>query len=169
MSVNILGKSYDIKTTIILYLSNRGLTECLVGIGNLTNLQYLYLNNNNLKYLPPEIGNLTNLRELYLNGNNLTKLAEEIGNLTNLQKLYLHYNSLTILPAQILKIKNILSIDETSYEINNMDPDAEFIILSRLKTKITNLPVSLKEIWLRIGVDASLIKVPFGCEIKYFL
>jgi hypothetical protein len=73
------------------------------------------------------------------------------------------------LPPEILKIKNKLEIDETSYQINNMDQDAEFIILSSLKTEITNLPISLVEIWLKEGVDASLIKVPFGCEIKYFL
>jgi hypothetical protein len=50
-----------------------------------------------------------------------------------------------------------------------MDLEAEFIILSRLKTEITNLTITLKEIWLKEGIDASLIKVPFGCEVKYFL
>jgi Leucine-rich repeat (LRR) protein len=96
-------------------------------------------------------------------------LPAEIGNLTKLQMLDLYYNSITSLPTEILKIKNKLFIDETSYEINNMDPEAEFIILSSLKTEITNLPITLKEIWLKEGIDASLIKVPFGCEIKYFL
>jgi len=215
MSVNILGKTYNIEKTISLDLSNKGLTSLPVEIGKLINLQYLYLNcnrltclpseignltnlrflnlsKNSLMSLPPEIGNLTNLRRLYLEHNSLTSLPSEIGNLTSLEylisidnsltslpseignltslkKLYLYTNSITKLPTEILKIKNKLGIDERSYEINNMDPDTEFIILSRLKTKITNLPFNLKEIWLKEGVDDSLIKVPFGCEVKYFL
>jgi Leucine-rich repeat (LRR) protein len=109
----------------------------------------------------------------------LTNLPAEIGNLINLQVVYLNDNNLTKLPVEFLKIKNISMMDETSYEINNMDPEAEFIILSSLITKITNLPITLKEIWLKKDlkeerlfkkkIDASLIKVPFGCEIKYFL
>jgi Leucine-rich repeat (LRR) protein len=96
-------------------------------------------------------------------------LPAGIGNLINLKELRLDNNSLTKLPSEILKIKDRLIIYETSYQIDNMDPEAEFIILSCLKTKITNLPFNLKEIWLKEGINASLIKVPFGCKIKYFL
>ena len=114
-------------------------------------------------------GELTELQELILHKNCLTTLPAEICNLTGLQTLSLENNSLTCLSPEILKIKNKLVIDETSYEINNMDPDAEFIILSSLKTEICNLPVTLKEIWLTDDIDVSLIKVPVGCEINYLL
>ena len=146
MNVDILGESYDVETTTNLYLNSRNLTS-----------------------FPPEIGNLTNLQYLYLGNNNLTTLPAEIGNLTKLRVLHLFNNKLKNLPLEILKIKNKLVINETSYEIDNMDPDAEFIVLTDLTKKICNLPITLKEIWLKEGIAASLIKVPFGCEIKYFL
>ena len=128
---------------------------------------------------PVEIGNLTNLQTLYLNDNNLTNLhlsetqrqlrcPVEIGNLTNLPYLFLRNNQLTKIPVDILKIKNSLAIDETSYEINNMDNETEIIFFTNLNEKITNLPVSIKEIWIREGIDESLIKIPFGCKIMYF-
>ena len=173
MNVDILGHSYDVETTRNLYLGHRNLTSLPPEIGNLTNLQILYLHNNSLTTLPAEIGNLTNLQYLYLHNNNLTTLPAKIGNLTKLQLLYLSNNNLTSLPVEILNIKDKLvidkvAIDETSYEIDNMDPDAEFIVLSNLTKEICNLPITLKEIWLKEGIDVSLIKVPFGCEIKYF-
>ena len=107
-------------------------------------------------------------KELELHENQLTNLPAEISNLTNLQTLDLNNNSLTNLPTEILNIKNSLIINETSYEINNIDNETEIIVLTNLKEKINNLPISLKEIWLRIDIDESLIKIPFGCDIKYF-
>ena len=80
MSVTILNKNYDIKTTKVLDFSNCSLTDIPAEIGNLTNLQYLYLENNSLTNLPAEICNLTNLQILNLNYNQLTNLpAEKIG------------------------------------------------------------------------------------------
>ena len=49
-----------------------------------------------------------------------------------------------------------------------MDYDTEILFLTELKTKITNLPISLKEMWLTEVIDIDLIKIPFGCEIKFF-
>ena len=98
----------------------------------------------------------------------LTNLPAEIGNLTNLQYLYLENNQLINLPADILNIKNSLMIDETSYEINNMEYETEIIVFTNLIEEINNLPMSLKEIWLKKDININLIKIPFGCEIKYF-
>ena len=192
MNVDILGETYDVETTTNLYLNSRNLTSFPPEIGNLTNLYRLSLEINNLTTVPTEIGNLTKLRHLYLHynslttlpveicnltkleylylgNNNLTTLPAEIGNLTNLKILYLDNNKFKNLPLEILKIKDKLVINRKSYEIDNMDPEAEFIVLSNLTKEICNLPVTMKEIWLKEGIDASLIKVPFGCEIKYFL
>ena len=66
MSVNILGKTYDLKTTIKLDLSSTGLTELPKELGNLINLQNLYCYSNQLKELRKELGNLINLQKLYL-------------------------------------------------------------------------------------------------------
>jgi len=123
---------------------------------------------NQLTNLPVEIGNLTNLQYLNLQNNQLTKLPAEIGNLTNLKELFLSQNQLTNLPAEILKIKNSLRIDETSYEINNMNYDTKIIVFTNLIKQITNLPISLKKLWIKKKIDINLIKIPFGCEIKYF-
>lgn len=90
-----------------------------------------------------------------------------INNLINLGELVLVNNKITNLPIDILEIKDILYIDETSYEINNMNVEIEIIIFSELSTEINNLPINLKEIWQKEGIDETLIKIPFGCEIKY--
>ena len=145
MSITILGRNYDIKTTTKLDLSNK-----------------------NLSSIPAEIGNLVNLKKLTLYKNKLSRLPAEIGNLVNLQQLYLYYNKLTSLPIEILNIKKSLIIDETSYEINNLSLDTEILIFSNLSIELTNLPITLKEIWLKKGIDDKLIKIPFGCEIKYY-
>jgi Leucine-rich repeat (LRR) protein len=108
--------------------------------------------------LPAEIGRLCNLEKLELRGNSLSSLPralairgfsgcpEEIGRLCNLKELYL---------------------DESSYEINNLDPDCEILILSSIENPITNLPSGLKTIYLSKEIDISMIKIPFGCEINY--
>jgi Leucine-rich repeat (LRR) protein len=144
MSITIFGKEYDI------------------------NLQYLILCNNNLSSLPAEIGKLINLQNLYLYNNSLSSLPAEIGKLVNLKKLYLNNNSLSSLPAKILKIKNIIVIDETSYDINNINMENEILIFSNLKIKLSNLPINTKEIWLKKKIINYEIKTPFNCVINFF-
>ena len=191
MTTVILNKNYSIKYTEELILASAQLTTLPAEIGNLINLKDLYLNGNQLITLPAEIGNLTNLRGLYLHNNQLTTLPTEIGNLTNLKDLYLddnqlttlpaeignlnnlHHlslinNQLTTLPAEILKIKIILKINETSYDINKMKSETDFIILLSLKTEINNLPICLKEVWLKQGINEELVNKPFGCKINFF-
>ena len=192
MSVIILNNIYCVKTTFLqlndkqlttlpaeivnltnlqtLRLSRNLLTTLPAEIGNLTKLKYLNLYNNHLTSLLVEIGNLTNLQTLYLNNNQLTTLPVEIGNLTNLNTLYLYNNQLTTLRAEILKIKNIrwLVINETSYDINKMKSEIDFLIFTELKTEITNLPIYLKEVWLKKGIPEKLVNKPFGCKINFF-
>jgi Leucine-rich repeat (LRR) protein len=191
MSVQILGWSYDIDIKK-LYLYSKGISELPESIGKLVNLQILYLVNNQLKNLPesidklirlqglylennklttlPEsIGKLVNLKELQLVSNQLTTLPESIGKLVKLEYLSLENNRLTILPASILNIKlSSLRIYTSTYEIDNLLPNTEFLIFSYLDKELTNLPTGLKEIWIKYEKEGLNHKLPFGCVIKYF-
>ena len=95
-------------------------------------------------------------------------MPAEIGNLTNLKELILLNNQLESLPAEILKIKNILQITNTSYNINNFNIDNEILIFSKLNIKISNLPFNIKEIWLKSNNKNYDIKLPFNCKIIYY-
>jgi Leucine-rich repeat (LRR) protein len=96
-------------------------------------------------------------------------LPVEICKLINLQTLYLGNNSLKSLPVEITRLINLkkLYIDESSYEINNLDIECEILIFKKIKNPITNLPYGLKELYLKKDIKISMIKIPFGCEIKY--
>jgi hypothetical protein len=73
------------------------------------------------------------------------------------------------LPAEILKIKNIIKINETSYEINNLDNENEILIFSNLSYEIMNLPINTKEIWLSNDIREVNIKSTFWLHITFFL
>jgi Leucine-rich repeat (LRR) protein len=194
MSVEILGKSYDINTKE-LNLNNKNITEIPESISKLSNLKYLYLRSNqltaiqesisklvSLKYLdlrhnqlttlPESIGKLVRLKHLYLHNNQLSTLPESIGNLIKLKHLSLDNNRLKKLPSSIINIKYSLIMFANSYEINNLLEDTEFLIFTWLEEELTNLPTGLKKIW--INKDNKTLncklnhKLPFGCVIKYF-
>jgi hypothetical protein len=56
----------------------------------------------------------------------------------------------------------------SAYEINNLSLNTDFLIFSYLGEELTNLPVGLKEIWIKIENKGLNHKLPFGCVIKYF-
>ena len=140
-------------------------------IGSLSNLQYLDLSYNKLSRLPESIGNLSNLQRLFLDVNKLTSLPESIGSLSNLKELYLRNNNLTSLPESIqtlTKIKNFV-LDESSYDINNLSMDCHTLILTDIENNITNLPPSLRKLYLKSDrTDVDMIKLPYGCDIIRF-
>jgi hypothetical protein len=72
------------------------------------------------------------------------------------------------LPTSILKIKQALLIDDTSYQINNLNMEAEMLIFSYLDKKLINLPMSLREIWIKEGNSDIGHKLPFYCELKHY-
>jgi hypothetical protein len=72
------------------------------------------------------------------------------------------------LPSSILKIKRWLKIDHSSYQINNLNIEAEILIFSNLKDKLINLPTSLREIWIKTGNPHLEHKLPLNCELKYY-
>jgi leucine-rich repeat protein SHOC2 len=151
-----------------LYLQYNELESLPDSIGNFINLQKLYLQNNKLESVPDSIGNLINLQELYLSYNQLENLPNSIGNLINLKNLFLECNKLESLPDSILKIKQVLEINDTSYQINNLNMEAEILIFSELYNKLENLPTSLRELWIRKGNPHIEQKLPFNCKLKYY-
>jgi hypothetical protein len=80
----------------------------------------------------------------------------------------LPYNKFSGLPTSILKIKQALKIDVTSYQINNLNTEAEILIFSYLEDKLENLPTSLIEIWIKEGNSDIGHKLPLNCELKYY-
>jgi hypothetical protein len=86
----------------------------------------------------------------------------------NINCLSLENNKLNLLPVEILNIKNIIYIDESSYDINNISFNNEILIFSNLTKEITNLPINIKEIWLKTGIKNVNIKLPFGYVITFY-
>jgi Leucine-rich repeat (LRR) protein len=192
MTAKIFGNSYDINAkTLILYdtkleylpesiskfvnlkilnLSRNNLVVLPSSIGKVINLNYLYLPYNRLTTIPESIGELINLKELHLQNNQLANLPESIGNLVGLQELWLDNNQLTSLPKSILNIKNSLYILENSYKINDLSSDAEILLFFELDKELTNLPINLKELWIKEAHKNEKLnhKIPFGCVIKYY-
>jgi hypothetical protein len=72
------------------------------------------------------------------------------------------------LPTSILKIKQVLRIDHSSYQINNLNMEAEILIFLKLENKLENLPTSLREIWIEKQNPHIEHKLPFNCELKYY-
>ena len=133
----------------------------------LPQLESLWLKKNKLKNFKINMS-FNKLKDLDLSHNKLSTLSTEMCNFINLEIINLQYNKLTSLPAEILKIKNVISIDETSYDINNINMENEILIFSDLNIKLSNLPINTIEIWLNKKIINYEIKTPFGCQINFF-
>ena len=64
-------------------------------------------------------------------------------------------------------------IDNSSYKINDLSDECECLILDYFDDEMTNLPITLEEIYINEShlddlLDTRLVKIPFGCEIKTF-
>jgi hypothetical protein len=46
--------------------------------------------------------------------------------------------------------------------------EAEILIFSKLENKLENLPMQLREIWIKKGNPHIDHKLPFNCELKYY-
>lgn len=57
------------------------------------------------------------------------------------------------------------NIPLTSFDINNILEECEFICINNLKKNITNLPFNLKEIRLYKPSKKIKTKIPFGCKL----
>ena len=104
---------------------------------------------------------------MHLQNNQLQILPKNIGNLTALQYLFLQNNKLIKISKNLLKIKKAITIDETSYEINNMNTRNKILLFSSLKTRLDNIPTNTKEIWVRTFKTID-IKLPFDCVLLYY-
>jgi len=72
------------------------------------------------------------------------------------------------LPVEILKIINKVDINETSYDINNLNIDNEILIFNKLRITISDLPINTKEIWLKSDIKNGFLQKPFNSMIRYF-
>ena len=108
--------------------------------------------------------------ELDLSCNKLTRIPDSIGMLSNLQELYLSDNRLTSLSESIATLTKIekLNLDESSYDINNLNMDCHTLVLTSIDNNITNLPPILKTLYLKRSVNVDMIKIPYGCDIIRF-
>ena len=166
MNVEILGKTYNIDETTSMNLSGKNLTGFPIEIFKLINLQFLNLSKNQITNIPSDIGKLINLKYLHLHDNQINNLPPEISNLIKLRKILLRRNKIKNISYDILKIKEKVIIDETGYDIDNLDPECEILILYELGVVLTNLPINLKEIWLYNPlIDIEQLKIPFGCYV----
>ena len=66
-----------------------------------------------------------------------------------------------------MEINEIVYLNETSYQINNLDLECEILLFTRLSTPLINLPINLKEIWISTFIDIEQIdiKLPFNTKI----
>jgi hypothetical protein len=46
--------------------------------------------------------------------------------------------------------------------------DSQILIFSKLENKLINLPISLKEIWIKKENPDIEHKLPHNCELKYY-
>ena len=151
---------YNLPNLRILNLSNNNLNTLPESIYSLPNLNILIMKNNNLKSLSGTIYPMSKLRILDVSNNKIKKISENIKYL-QLVELNLHNNKLVYIP---LSIKNIikLCIDETSYSLQKLSYECEILIIQNLKSKLDNLPSSIKEIHLYNPVIID-IKLPLNC------
>jgi hypothetical protein len=67
------------------------------------------------------------------------------------------------IPQPILKISKIIILDESSYQINNLDLECENLLFNKLEISLGNLTFNLKVIWLENSINIE------NLEIKYFI
>lgn len=115
---------------------------------------------------------MVNLEKIVVSCNNLKIIPSTINKLTNLKTFRLFNNDLVFLPFEILEIKDALFIDYSSYDVLNIQENVDFLIFYDINGDLTNLPLNLKNIWIKDNKDNKdnhiKIKLPFGCTINYY-
>jgi Leucine-rich repeat (LRR) protein len=135
-SINSGNNSNDKSSSnsVVLDLSNKGITKVTADIYDQTATTDLILSYNNIKQLPSEMGKMDNLiifkidhnilngslmaeirkmkklKQLDVSYNNMNGIPAEIGQLTNLQTLNYSYNKIDGLPNELKNLKNNLKI-----------------------------------------------------------
>lgn len=106
------------KTSVVIDLSNTGLTKTPMDVFGKTNTEELNLSQNSLTgSLPAEIRLLQILKVLNLSNNQFTGVPAEIGQLKNLEVLDLSNNKITGLPNELGNLSNlkILNLKGNAY------------------------------------------------------
>lgn len=110
---------------------------------------------------------MVDVQYINLNHNHLLSLPESVSNLVALQRLYLCDNKLTSLPNSIKKIKKYLVINESSYDINNLNLENEILLFFKVDIPLLILPIKTKEIWIKKETK-QFIKLLFGYTLNYY-
>jgi Leucine-rich repeat (LRR) protein len=183
----IINKVCEYKKLVILMIDYNELNNFPSNLCSLIRLESLSISNNKIKVLPENIGQLKQLKHLYLRNNELEYLPETICNLTNLETLDLSCNKIEFLPNdlnKLIKLKNISVTDNrlmnipknisnnkfwcfklSSYQINNLSVDCDFLIIDDLNEPLVNLPSGLKELRLFRPMENLNVKLPHGCKL----
>ena len=138
------------KKSVILNLSDLGLTELPASIFELSDLEKLELSNNHLSSLPELIGNLVNLEILTAGRNQLSFLAESIGNLKKLFILDVSRNQLSSLPRTLKRLNNLQRLDLYDNPLLKIPPDiiGPFSSTTGQRPKLAN-PKNILEYYFR--------------------
>ena len=151
-TVTILGEEYDIKTTTVLHLNNKGITDktlkdIIPEIKKLTNLKLLSMTYNQITDTTPltQLTDMPNLTQLFLSENQITDISS-LAKLTNLTYLSLDFNQVSdITPLGKLTKMTWLNLDNN--QIKDMSPLAKLTELTYLglnDNQVTDITASAK-------------------------
>jgi Leucine-rich repeat (LRR) protein len=114
---------------------------------NLLNLTDLKLKNTRISYIPDEIGKLTKLLNLNITFNQIEKIPKQIENLLNLKYLNLSYNNILNIPEELFKLTNIKEIDLSKNKISTISKNIQSLTnLEQLNINtndITMIPIEI--------------------------
>ena len=192
MSINILGKTYDIDSrkicinnslvkeipenlTIftnlqILSLALNQIKKIPNNFTNLVNLKRLDISYNKIKEIPYSFCNLINLQELDLSNNEIKEIPNNFSNFIHLKMLFLENNQIMYIPISIMSLKNLITFYHHDNQIENINP-----IIQRFLQRINDRGQNIHNIYndkqnihassIQKSVKDSIIKI-FSCDIK---
>ena len=114
--------------------------------------------------MPESICNLTNLETLTLSNNKIKFLPNNLNKLVNLKNISIDCNSLTYIPKNISNNK-FWKFELSTFQIENLSVDCDFLIIYNLNEPLINLPPTLKELKLFAPIEIKNIKLPYDCKL----
>lgn len=133
--------------SIVLDLSNKGISKVTSDIYDKTNTTDLILSNNRIQTLPSQMGRMTNVVVFKIDHNILDgSLIGEIRQMAKLKTLDVSYNNMTGMPAEIGQLENLNSLNYSYNHISGL-PNEIGNLKNNLKTfNVTGNPLSQVQI-----------------------